>query len=351
MYLLYRDEEKCIKDIVDTISNRLFELDTKVKSDFIGTETRLKDLKTKLEIGSGGVHMVGIWGVGGNGKTTLASAAYIEMSHKFEAHCLLQNIRVESNKHGLEKLQEKFLSLVLKTNVLETEVLNLESYNGDPRLPDVVANMKKLRSITWGWYPTSSFPSNFKPTHLGYLELYRGQQKQLWEGCKRLPNLKILDISHSYYLTTTPDFEGLPCLERLYLSCHKLKGIEANLGLLKNLKDLNLDCCELLIQHSTSFIRNLELQSFSRKSSVSWKFPQFPCFIRKMSLSGCNLRDGDIPFEISELLNLEILDLSHNQFSRHPFANSMSQVPGFVGLQKPYRIAGSPLKNSYSQSN
>ncbi|KAJ0545042.1 putative P-loop containing nucleoside triphosphate hydrolase [Helianthus annuus] len=78
-------------------------------------ETRLQDLKSKLKMESGGVRIIGIWGVGGGGKTTLANVAYAEISHRFEAHCLLQNIREESNKHGLTKLQEKFLSLVLKT--------------------------------------------------------------------------------------------------------------------------------------------------------------------------------------------------------------------------------------------
>ncbi|KAM0014930.1 putative TIR domain, P-loop containing nucleoside triphosphate hydrolase [Helianthus debilis subsp. tardiflorus] len=113
-------EAKCIKDIVGRISSRLT---TKVKKDLIGIVTRLQDLKSKLEIGSGGVRMVGIWGVGGGGKTTLASAAYTEISHQFEAHCLLEKIRDESSKHGLKKLQELFLSSVLKTNVLvESEI-------------------------------------------------------------------------------------------------------------------------------------------------------------------------------------------------------------------------------------
>ncbi|KAJ0717789.1 putative P-loop containing nucleoside triphosphate hydrolase [Helianthus annuus] len=67
--------------------------------------------------------MVGIWGVGGGGKTTLASAAYMEISHQFEASCLFENIREESSKHGLKKLQENFLSLVLKTNeVVRSEI-------------------------------------------------------------------------------------------------------------------------------------------------------------------------------------------------------------------------------------
>ncbi|KAI3730797.1 hypothetical protein L1987_61974 [Smallanthus sonchifolius] len=110
-------EANCIKNIVGTISGRLSSLITNVDTDLIGIETRLLDLKSKLVIGSGGVRMVGIWGVGGGGKTTLASAAYTEISHEFDAHCFLENIRYESSKHGLEKLQQKILSAVLKTDV------------------------------------------------------------------------------------------------------------------------------------------------------------------------------------------------------------------------------------------
>ncbi|KAJ0896131.1 putative TIR domain, P-loop containing nucleoside triphosphate hydrolase [Helianthus annuus] len=117
-------EANCIRDIVAAVSSKLSSLIADNNKELVGIETRLQDLKSKLEIGSGGVRMVGIWGVGGGGKTTLASATYMEILNQFEDCCLLENIREESWKHGLTKLQEKYLSLVLKTNVVvgsETE--------------------------------------------------------------------------------------------------------------------------------------------------------------------------------------------------------------------------------------
>ncbi|XP_076884085.1 disease resistance protein Roq1-like [Bidens hawaiensis] len=116
-------EAQCIKKIVATIYNILPPLLTNVNKNLIGLETRLQDLKSKLKIGSGGVRMVGIWGVGGGGKSTLAFSAYMEISRQFEACCFLENIRDESNKNGLTKLQEKLLSLVTKT----TEVIGSET--------------------------------------------------------------------------------------------------------------------------------------------------------------------------------------------------------------------------------
>ncbi|XP_076896317.1 disease resistance protein Roq1-like [Bidens hawaiensis] len=113
-------ESKGIKMIVDTISSILFP-DSNVNEGLIGIETRLQDLKSQLEFGSGGVRMVGIWGVGGGGKTTLASSVYCELSGMFDGCCFVENIREESSKYGLAKMQEKLLSGVLKNKQVEVD--------------------------------------------------------------------------------------------------------------------------------------------------------------------------------------------------------------------------------------
>ncbi|KAJ0882285.1 putative TIR domain, P-loop containing nucleoside triphosphate hydrolase [Helianthus annuus] len=109
-------ESKVIREIADRILDRLFSFNSDVDEDLVGMTTRLQDLKSRLEIGSGGVRMVGIWGIGGSGKTTLAFSLYKEISRHFQGHCIVDNVRVESSKHGLKTLQEKVLSSVLKTH-------------------------------------------------------------------------------------------------------------------------------------------------------------------------------------------------------------------------------------------
>ncbi|XP_071699179.1 TMV resistance protein N-like [Rutidosis leptorrhynchoides] len=106
-------EAEGIKLVVDTISTKLLSFD----EDLVGMGTRLQSLKSLLDIESGGVHMVGIWGVGGSGKTTLAYSAYQKFSHQFQAHCFIGHIREGSERHGLIKLQEKVLSTLLKKDV------------------------------------------------------------------------------------------------------------------------------------------------------------------------------------------------------------------------------------------
>ncbi|XP_076914659.1 disease resistance protein Roq1-like [Bidens hawaiensis] len=112
-------ESKCIKEIVDTISDRLHPAKSSVNGNLVGIESRMQDLIPKLQIQSGGVLMIGIWGVGGGGKTTLASSVYYEISHKFDGCCFVENVREESSKHGLKLLQEKILYDVLKQRKVE----------------------------------------------------------------------------------------------------------------------------------------------------------------------------------------------------------------------------------------
>ena len=88
-----------------------------VDEKLVGMRDRLQDLILRLKIRSGGVLMVGIWGLGGGGKTTLATSLYTEISSQFEGHCIIENIREESHKHGLKRLQEDILSAFFKTKV------------------------------------------------------------------------------------------------------------------------------------------------------------------------------------------------------------------------------------------
>ncbi|MFS7959141.1 putative leucine-rich repeat domain superfamily [Helianthus anomalus] len=128
---------------------------------------------------------------------------------------------------------------------MENEVLaNLPTHISHPGLSDVVAKMKNLRWILWDWYPASSFPSNFQPTKLRCLVLKESKQKELWEGCKNLPNLKILNLRSSLNLIKTPDFEGLPCLERLILEgCWSLEEIHPSIGYHKRLVFVDMSSC------------------------------------------------------------------------------------------------------------
>ena len=67
-----------------------------------------------LAIGSeDDVRFIGIWGMGGIGKTPLARVVYDKVFNEFQGGCFIANVRSESEKCGLVPLQQKLIREIL----------------------------------------------------------------------------------------------------------------------------------------------------------------------------------------------------------------------------------------------
>ncbi|KAJ9707306.1 hypothetical protein PVL29_002337 [Vitis rotundifolia] len=74
---------------------------------------------------------------------------------------------------------------------------------------------KLMRYLYWHRYPLKSLPSNFHPKNLVELNLCCCYVEEIWKGVKHMEKLECINLSHSQYLVRTPDFSGIPNLERL----------------------------------------------------------------------------------------------------------------------------------------
>ncbi|XP_034896455.2 disease resistance protein Roq1-like, partial [Populus alba] len=120
---------------------------------------------------------------------------------------------------------------------------------------------KNLIWLCWHGLSLRSIPNHVCLEKLVVLDLSRSCLIDAWKGKLFLPKLKILDLRHSRDLIRTPDFSGLPALEKLILEdCIRLVQIHESIGDLQRLLILNLRNCTSLMELPEEMSRLNSLQ-------------------------------------------------------------------------------------------
>nr|DAD27172.1 TPA_asm: hypothetical protein HUJ06_028640 [Nelumbo nucifera] len=80
----------------------------------VGIDLRVDHIYSLLSVGSDDVRIIGIWGMGGIGKTAIAKAVYNLIFHKIESSSFLENVsEVSQQRNGLVQLQGQLLLNIL----------------------------------------------------------------------------------------------------------------------------------------------------------------------------------------------------------------------------------------------
>ncbi|KDO44004.1 hypothetical protein CISIN_1g002458mg [Citrus sinensis] len=169
-----------------------------------------------------------------------------------------------------------------------------------------------LRYLKWHEYPFNSLPVSFRPEKLFKLNLCNSRIKYLWKGIKPLKELKFMNLSHSCNLIRTPDFTGVPNLERLNLEgCTRLLEVHQSVGTLKRLILLNLKDCRNLVSFpkNVCLMKSLKILCLCGCLKLE-KLPQdlgeVEC-LEELDVGGTAIRQ--IPPSIVQLVNLKIFSL------------------------------------------
>ncbi|KAM7515356.1 hypothetical protein LguiA_004939 [Lonicera macranthoides] len=103
-------EAKCIDIFVKDIWKKLPETISSEDECLVGMESRIEEVTSLLNVESDAVRLIGIWGLGGVGKTTLADAVFRRMKNKFQVAFYLEDFGEKSKRHGLRHLEKQLVN-------------------------------------------------------------------------------------------------------------------------------------------------------------------------------------------------------------------------------------------------
>ncbi|XP_059657773.1 disease resistance protein L6-like isoform X2 [Cornus florida] len=114
-----------VKRVVSEVWGELKRNSLVVNDCLVGIDDHVEEMMKLLSVHSSDVRIVGIHGMGGIGKTTIAKAIYNQLSQHFESCCFLPDVRETAQQHnGLVHLQNQLISNILKRRCVDISTMD-----------------------------------------------------------------------------------------------------------------------------------------------------------------------------------------------------------------------------------
>ncbi|GKB34383.1 NB-ARC domains-containing protein [Tanacetum coccineum] len=223
-------ESKFIDNISKEILKVISDGPLDVAENLVSVDARVRELNLLRFVGSDKVHMIGICGFSGIGKTTLAKAIYNSMYTYFEGRCFCDDVQGVTKRQGLTQVQMQMFVKILKTESLKISSVSEGTKVIKQRMAckpillvlDDVNDLEQIEAL-------AGSPDWFSP---GSLIIFTGKDKQLLRSHNvEIYEMEILDDCKALELFSlnafgkrhpTQDFEELAFRIVKYLQGHPL---------------------------------------------------------------------------------------------------------------------------------
>ncbi|XP_022983687.1 TMV resistance protein N [Cucurbita maxima] len=216
----------------------------------------------------------------------------------------IEGLSLKLPRFSKEKLSSKAFNEMQNLRLLQLNFVNLTG--------DFKHISQEIRWLCWHGFPLKFLPKDFHMEKLVAVDLRYSQIRFFWKESKFLKNLKFLNLSHSHYLTYTPDFSKLPNLETLKLKdCKSLVELHPTIGELKALILINLKDCKCLksLPKGFSMLKSLETLILSGCSKLSTLPEDLGEMVSLITLTADDTAIQRIPSTIVKLKKLKYLSL------------------------------------------
>ncbi|GAU26525.1 hypothetical protein TSUD_361580 [Trifolium subterraneum] len=220
-----RQEASLVETMVEHIQKKLIPR-LKVKDNLVGIDLRMKEVYSLLGMRLNDVRFIGIWGMGGIGKTTVARELFEAIKAEFKVSCFLADIRETISKtNGLVHIQSELLSHL---DIRGNDFYNV--YDGKKILANSLRNKKVLLVLD-------------DVSELSQLENLAGKQEWFGPGSRVIITSRDKHLLMTHGMNETYKAQGLVKKEALKLFC--LKAFKQNQP-----KEEYLSLCQEVVEYA-----------------------------------------------------------------------------------------------------